>query len=101
MSLSQDTEVTFEPILFEPFEETVETAIIDGNPLPQANLSHSDFISYPAIKVTFDGTEYICDGVRTGQQAIGYGGITPAGSPDFTNYPLEDQMTNWVRKPKN
>lgn len=78
---------TFEPRLFEPFEETVETAISDGAPCSTAILNHSKLISYPAIKVTFDGTEYICYGVLQGPGII-YGEFSTTEGPDFTNYPF-------------
>lgn len=76
-----------EPVLFEPFEETVETAISDGAPCSAAILNHSELISYPAIKVTFDGTEYICYGVPQGPEII-YGEFSTTEGPDFTNYPF-------------
>lgn len=51
-----------------------------------ASLSYSTPIDADTIKVTFDGTEYVCNKI-VGERSYGYGGMGERG-PDFSEYPF-------------
>lgn len=49
-------------------------------------LAYSTPITADTIRVTFNGVEYICDAVASGE-TVRYGGISQSG-PDFSEYPF-------------
>ena len=65
-------------------EEEVTTE--EDNGMYGAQLAYSQLISADTIRVTFDGTEYMCD-VNNTQEFYGYGGFSQTG-PDFSEYPF-------------
>lgn len=69
------------------FSETVTTAD-DGNGNNVADLTYSQLINSPTIKVTFDGTEYTCPLISNGRGDHFYGGFDLNGDPDFTTHPF-------------
>lgn len=70
-------------------DESVTTAADEEGGTPEANLAYSTPIDAETVKVTFDGTEYIC----TGREELGsmeYGAIwdDATSSFDWSTYPF-------------
>lgn len=66
------------------FEGEVTTEDVDT--INICELEYNKVINNDIIKVTFDGTEYMCEKI-TMPDGNAYGGITPLG-PDFSEYPF-------------
>ena len=67
-------------------EESVTTAVIEGDPFAVGNFTYSELITADTIKVTFNGAEYTCDKISA---PIGnaYGANGELGF-DLSEYPF-------------
>lgn len=66
------------------FSESVTTSITDPNYPPYAEFTYNQLIDYDTIRVTFNGVDYVCNRIGTGNL---YGGHDQSDY-DFSQFPF-------------
>lgn len=75
-----------EPVTGVLFDETVTTVMEDGMPAPFANLTYSQYMTYPEAEIEFDGVKYTVE--RQMFYCDIFYGANVYESGDFADYPF-------------